>query len=108
MSFPSYSLKYTMQFKLNLLYDYLIALKTTTFSNKRLIVIRMMKKKYQPGQLRNIFSGLIEDVDVEGSNAAAAKTAQPARALLGRVEHLPGFAVDVEFFLDLKEKKLYY
>ncbi len=53
--------------------------------------------------MRNIFSGLIEDVDVQGSNAAAAKTTQPARTLLSCVEHLPGFTMDVEFFLHLKK-----
>ena len=57
-----------------------------------------------PGQLANVLARLVEDVDVQGSNVAAAEAAHTVGALLGRVEDLSALTVDVELLFNLEPK----
>ena len=59
-----------------------------------------------PGQLGHVPARLVKDVDVQGSNTAAAKTAQTVGTFFGCVQDLARFPVDIELFLNLQKKML--
>ena len=60
----------------------------------------------RPGQLADVLSRLVEDIDVQGSNVTAAEPAHAVGALFGRVEDLAALTVDVEFLFDLAGRKI--